>query len=242
MGDMILLGIDTSSHRGSVALVQNDSILFELHVDPPKSFSQRIFDAIRFALRETGIRLTDVDAIASTVGPGSFTGLRVGFSAALGFEMGLAKPLVGVKTLDAYARVFPVTDRIVCPVLDAKKNEIYMAQYRYREGVLEKFMEDRVLSPDALGDFLVGPAVLYGDAADRYGKSWAHAFGERVSFLDSPRSTVAAQAGILGGNRIRSGRVDLPESIELRYVRKPEAEIRMASHHPTTSFVWKEGL
>lgn len=239
---MILLGIDTSSHRGSVALVQNDSILFELNVDPPKSFSQRIFDAIRLALRETGIRLTDVDAVAATVGPGSFTGLRVGFSAALGFELGLSKPLVGIKTLDAYARVFPVTDRTVCPVLDARKNEIYMAQYRYRDGDLKKLMEDRVMSPDALGDFLAGPVVLYGDAVDRYGTAWAHSFGERVSFLDSPLSTVAAQAGILGGNRIRSGGVDRPESIELCYVRKPEAEIRMASQHPTTSMVWKEGL
>jgi tRNA threonylcarbamoyladenosine biosynthesis protein TsaB len=223
---MILLGIDTSSLHGSVAIVQDGSILFELHVDPPKSFSQKIFGAISRALDQTGTDLSQFDAIAVTVGPGSFTGLRVGLASALGLEMGLSKPVVGVRTLDAYSHIFPAADMDVCPVLDARKNEVYTAVYRYRNDTLEKIVEDRVVSPETLHEILSGPTVLYGDGVERYGGLWLDQMGDRVSFLQNPRSTVAAQAAILGQELFLTGTADRDTTAELFYIRKSEAEVR----------------
>lgn len=226
---MILLGIDTSSLHGSVAVVNDESVLVEFRVEPPKSFSQKLFESVDRLLAESGIALSQVDAFAVTTGPGSFTGLRVGLSSVLGFGLGLGKPMVGVPTLDAYARVFPRIDSDICPVLDARKQEIFTALYRYTGDVLEKIGKERALHPESLGEMLSRHTLLYGDGVDRYGDLWSGSIGETVSILDSPVSTVAAQAAILGYQKLQIAGGEDPESIRLSYIRKSEAEIKMAS-------------
>ena len=126
---MLVLAFDTSSSRGSVALMANDRLLAEYTLDSAASYLNRLLAGIDHLMQETGNTIQDVNLIVVSQGPGNFTGLRLGLATAKGLALAIGSPVIAVNTLDALAANFPYASLPVCPVIDAKKNEIYAAFY-----------------------------------------------------------------------------------------------------------------
>lgn len=127
---MRILGIETSSARGSVALVEGRQTICCLSHERENAHGESILPLVEQALAEAGWTQRGLDRIAVGVGPGSFTGLRVGISLAQGISEGLEVPLIGVGSLDAMARAVPAEKRgLRCPVLDARRGEMFVALY-----------------------------------------------------------------------------------------------------------------
>src|SRR5687768_454757 len=123
-----VLAIETSSPRGSVALLDDDRLVVELEHDQPNAHAERILPLVERALEAAGFDRTSLDRVAVGIGPGSFTGLRVGIALAEGLALGLDIPIIGVASLRAMAAAVPAAEaRIRIPVLDARRDEVFVA-------------------------------------------------------------------------------------------------------------------
>lgn len=129
-----ILATDTSTAINTVAVCRDGAVLAEVVVHAGRRHAERLMALTDTVLAESGLALEDVDALAVSIGPGSFTGLRIGVSAWKGLALGATKPLVAVPTLDAMARVANVHDGWVCPLVDARMKEVYGAVYQYKSG------------------------------------------------------------------------------------------------------------
>src|SRR5574337_212080 len=127
---MLVMGIETSTMQGGVALISGQGVICEYTVNVKATYSERLLPLIDRALRDARITLDDVEGFAVAVGPGSFTGLRIGVSTAKGLAAAGGQPLVGVSTLEAMAWSLPFCAYQICPILDARKGEIYSALFR----------------------------------------------------------------------------------------------------------------
>jgi tRNA threonylcarbamoyladenosine biosynthesis protein TsaB len=165
---MYILAADTTTSINTVAVVRDDRILAETIVDCGRSHSERLIDTVDWALAEAGLTLEQIDTLAISVGPGSFTGVRVGVAMWKGLAFGRKLPLVPVDTLDAMTHLSAFRDAVVCPLLDAKMGEIFGAVYHFRGGRREKRTEDRVCPVEALLDGLSGEVLFLGEGAVRY--------------------------------------------------------------------------
>src|SRR6185369_5960506 len=127
---MRVLGIETSTRRGSVAAVEGTLTLGTLAHEEPSAHAERVLSLIEILLAEVGWSRASIERIAVGIGPGSFTGLRVGIALAQGMALGLGRPIVGVGSLAALASSAPATDRRTrVPVLDARRGELFVAAY-----------------------------------------------------------------------------------------------------------------
>lgn len=142
---MKILGIETATLAGGVALMGDGGLIGEYRLHVEIRHSQRLMVAIDHLLTESGTALGDLDAIAISIGPGSFTGLRVGLATAKGLALGADKPMVLVPTLEAMAAAFPYSRMRVASWIHARRDEVYWALFDLREG------PPRRLSPDAAG-------------------------------------------------------------------------------------------
>ena len=174
-------------------------------------------------LAEAGLALADVEGIAVSIGPGSFTGLRVGLALAKGIAFAGGLPLVGVSTLEALARVVDAEPgTTICAALDARKREVYAALFAVETGGPRQLTPDLALAPAALAARLPRPCTLVGDAGEVYGEELgAHA--RLLPFATHhPRGGVIAR---LGGARLAAGEADDLGTLEPVYVRAPDAEL-----------------
>ena len=130
---MRILGIESSSLVASVAIVEDDITMAEFTADFKKTHSQTLLPMIDDMVKLLGIELSTVDAIAVSGGPGSFTGLRIGSATAKGLGLALDKPLIHVPTLDATAYNLYGAGALICPIMDARRNQVYTGVYRFRE-------------------------------------------------------------------------------------------------------------
>ncbi|MCI9072941.1 MAG: tRNA (adenosine(37)-N6)-threonylcarbamoyltransferase complex dimerization subunit type 1 TsaB [Lachnospiraceae bacterium] len=128
---MKILGIDTSGLVASVALVEDDVLRAEFTTNDKKTHSQTLLPMLEQIRGMIGLELDSVDAIAIAAGPGSFTGLRIGSATAKGLGLALGKPLVEVPTLEGLAYNLWGTDKLVCPMMDARRNQVYTGLYEY---------------------------------------------------------------------------------------------------------------
>ena len=127
---MIVLGIDTTPLSCSVALLQHNTVLAEATLNIKKTHSERLMPLLDNLLTESGVEREALEAIAVAAGPGSFTGLRIGISTARALSQGLGIPAVPVCTLEALAEVVPSPGALICPLLDARRSQVYTALYR----------------------------------------------------------------------------------------------------------------
>ena len=133
---MKILGIDSSGLVASAAVLVDDTVVSEFTVNNKKTHSQTLLPMIDQAVKMSGILKRDLDAVAVAAGPGSFTGLRIGSSAAKGIAYVLGKPIVSVPTLEGLAYRLAVTDGLICPLMDARRNQVYTGVYQMKEGKL----------------------------------------------------------------------------------------------------------
>ena len=224
------MGIETSTMQGGVALLSEQGLLSEYLLNVKATHTERLLPLIDRALRDAGITLSHVDGLAVAVGPGSFTGLRIGISTAKGLAIGAGKPLVGVPTLEAMAWTLPFCLHSICPILDARKGEVYCGLFRHEGERLIRLMEEAVLSPDSLVTRIQAPTVFLGDGLAVYGKILKSRLKELALFPPlAQRGGKAAAVAELGRSRLLQGQRDEISELAPRYLRPSEAELTRLS-------------
>ena len=240
---MVLLGIDTATTVAAAGVVQGGPeirILSDVGETSATGHAARLPEIVARALAEAGRRLDEIDAVAVSVGPGSFTGLRVGLSFAKGIVFASRARLVGVSTLEALASLAPPAYGTIAVVSDARRGETYAALFRRTGGVLERITKDLALSPDGAAERVLGlvepgNTVLLGDASSRYLEAFAGLPAAGISVVPleriSPRGSAVAR---LGADRLARGESDPVDSLVPVYVRASAAEENLRPSTLTT--------
>ena len=227
---MRLLAVETSTLTGAVALLEAGGVVAESRVSVAVTHGERLMTAIDGVLRAARWELAAVEAYAVALGPGSFTGLRIGLSTIKGLAFATGKPVVGVPTLEALAWRLPYCAYPVCPVLDAKKNEVYAALYRTLDGRLELLESPRAVAPATLAEELRaatdGPVVFVGDAVGPFTPVFIEILGTRAYLAPADlRLPSAVTVGELGGWALDRGEAADPTDLVPLYLRPSEAEL-----------------
>ncbi|NWF55727.1 MAG: tRNA (adenosine(37)-N6)-threonylcarbamoyltransferase complex dimerization subunit type 1 TsaB [Syntrophaceae bacterium] len=233
---MLILGVETSTRTGSIALVEaltedagppRLTIVGETTLTLAETHSSRLMPAVDRLLRETSQSIQTIRALAVGLGPGSFTGLRIAVSTVKGLAFALRVPVVGAPTLNVLAQNLSFSPIQVCPVLDARKKEVYAALFRGNgEGRLTKLSEDWVLSPEELCSRITEKTVLVGNGGEVYGDIFRERLGSRVLFappeISFPRASNAVRLTLPA--LLKGEFLDLFGFTPI-YVRRSEAEI-----------------
>ena len=165
---MLILAFETSAKAGSVALLDEKKLLGESYQNTGLTHSQTLLAMGEDLLKSCGYAPADVTAVAVAAGPGSFTGVRIGVAAAKGFAWAKELPCYGVSTLEAMALGFGAWEGYVCPVMDARRSQVYNALFEVKQGVCTRIAEDRAISLEELGEQLKNlekPIFLVGDGS-----------------------------------------------------------------------------
>ncbi len=223
---MKVLGIETATRTGSVAVVTEHGVVAEYTLNIEVTHSERLMETVDRVLTGAGIALADLDGLCVSAGPGSFTGLRIGIATVKGIAMATGKPAAAVPTLMALAWNIPHAGYPVCPLLDARKNEVYAALYREEKGSFVPVMESQTLSFDALAAKITERTVFTGEGSYLFRAELQRRFGELALF--APLSALvpsAASVAELGMFALRSGKQVAPDDLVPIYIRRPEAEV-----------------
>ena len=166
---MLLLAFETSAKAASVALFEGDRLLGEQYQNTGLTHSQTLMVMAQELLRQCGKAPADVEAVAVANGPGSFTGVRIGAAAAKGFAWGAEIPLYGVSTLEAMALGLGAWEGYICPVMDARRSQVYNALFYVNQGKVSRITEDRAIALAELGQEIKNfekPVFLVGDGGN----------------------------------------------------------------------------
>lgn len=220
---MLVLAIDTATKIGSVALYDDKiGVIGEINLYVKVNHSNVIMDAVDSLFKLSGLNIKDVDRIAVTIGPGSFTGIRIGTAIAKGLAYSLKKPIVGVNELDVLAHMGENREDIIVPLIDARKERVYFSKYRYVDSILLREEEYKDGELREILDDLKGKKVTFiGDGATVNEKLINEILEKDYTIFSKansiPRAGVAAQISLR-----------LPEdnlyTLEPLYVNKSQAE------------------
>ena len=225
---MKILGIDSSGLVASVAVVEDGQMLAEYTINYKKTHSQTLVPMLDEIKNMTELDLTTIDAIAVAAGPGSFTGLRIGSATAKGLGLALDKPLVPVPTLDGLAMNAWGTDRLVCPIMDARREQVYTGLYRFEEGRLKVVRNGSPMAVTELSAILneMGEAVLFlGDGVPVYREVLDKELA--VDHTYAPAHMARQRAGalaVLAMEYYKEGRIETAAEHKPEYMRKSQAE------------------
>ena len=225
---MKILAADTATMSCSVAVINGDALLAESTVAHNQTHSRHLLKIIDAVLGEAGLQINDLDGFAVSRGPGSFTGLRIGIASIKGLAFALDKPVVGVSSLLALAYQFRLEPYLICPVIDARKQEVYFCRYRSVNGELEPQGAERVASPNRVADGIQEPALFIGSGAALYRRMIDDDLGQFANFVPDNENTIQASAIA----RLSLGRFKRKETDDVRllvphYIRKSDAELSL---------------
>lgn len=226
---MRVLALDTSTQTGSVAILDDDTLLAEVLVTSVQTHAKRLMPSIHIALEMAGLTVGECDGFAVTTGPGSFTGLRIGISTVKGLGFATKKPVAGVSTLEALAYQFPSFPHLVCPVLDARKGQIYTALYECTGPMAWKTVTASCAAePKEWLKQIESLCLFVGDGAVVYGELIRESLEDLAEFappyLNRIRASVVAY---LGMKQIMDGKSDPVGTLVPYYVRKSDAQIKL---------------
>lgn len=225
---MKILAIDSSSLVATVAVVQDDVMIAEYTINHKKTHSQTLLPMIDEIVKMAEINLDDVDAIAVSGGPGSFTGLRIGSATAKGLGLVWNKPLVHVPTVDAMAYNLYGTDKIICPIMDARRNQTYTGIYEFSGEELNVIMEQCAISIEELVNKLSEfnrEIIFVGDGIPVF-KSYIDENLKAVHYY-APAHMNRQRAGtvaVLGSKYYDKGMVESAAEHGPNYLRQSQAE------------------
>ena len=218
---------------GGVALIELNRVLCDLRVDAHPSHAPRLLSLIHQALALASVPLESIDLFAASQGPGSFTGLRIGLATLMGLGQALNRSVCGVDTLEALAMKVPFAASPVCPLLDARKGEVYGAIFRMTAQGPQRLTPNLVLSPEAFCGNITERTILLGPGVEVYRDIWQARLGERAIFapawLGMPCSVEVGALALTHATTEHGGQ-------ELgwtpTYVRPSEAEIDRSRRPP----------
>ena len=217
---MRVLAVDTSTMAGGVALLEDARVVGESLLDVRTTHSERLMVAVDRALTDARWAPETLDGFAVAVGPGSFTGLRIGLATVKGLAFALGRPIAAVPTLDAMAAGHAWASRPVCATLIARKDEVFACLYRWDGEAMQREWDYLALSPAALAARLTEPVIGVGDGAALVDSPWL------TPVLPVRRGPSAAVVGWLGEERLRRGDTVGPADLVPLYLRPSEAELR----------------
>lgn len=218
---MRVLAVETSALAGGVAVLEGEHVRGEYVLDVRATHSERLMPAIDRLLHDAGWGPRDLQGLAVAVGPGSFTGLRIGLSAVKGLALALGLPVAAVPTLDAMAAALPFAQLPVCPVLDARKGEVYACLYRWSGADMHREWDYLAIRPEELAARLTTPTILVGEAGARLIHSPNAVLPPPPRRLPSP-----ASVGWLGRLRLLRGETVSAADLLPIYLRPSEAELK----------------
>ena len=225
--DELVLAFDTSHAKGSAAVVRGNDLLCEILFDAADTHSATLMPAIDAALKMAATEIPSIDLFAVTIGPGSFTGLRIGLATAKGFASVRRRPIATITSLELLAAALPYSERAVCPMIDAYKGEVYTALYDTRSGTPLELVPPFAAPPGEaagrLGEH--GPLVLFGTGLSRYE-------GEIMGSLPEGSTSAGRRWSIPSAALLafhardlnRVGYDELPR-LEPLYIRPPDAKL-----------------
>lgn len=224
---MLTLCLDTSSGPSSVAIGRDGQLLAEsLLAVTGKRQNAWLLPELKRLLTSCELTLDQIDLFACTTGPGSFTGIRTGVATIQGLAMAHAKPCVGISSLALLAMNLPYTAYPVCPLLDARKNEVYAGLYRCCSELPHPLVNDCTLPPTQWLERLDGPTLFVGEGALRYRELITTTLGSKALFAPSTLTIPRAANGLLlAESACRDGRVLPPAQLLPTYLRLSEAEL-----------------
>lgn len=236
MTTLKVLAIETSTMAGSVALVDGDELMSEYLLNIKVTHSERLLPAIDCIMRDAKMPISEVDGFAISIGPGSFTGLRIGASTIKGLAFATNKPVVGIPTLDALAENLLFADCLICPILDARKREVYTALYKRDEkNKLRKLTTDLAIKPGDLLKRIQERVVFLGDGIDVYHALIREELRDLALFappnLRLPRAANVATRSLEEFRK--NNTLDL-NTFTPSYVRRSEAEEKFTLLSPST--------
>ncbi|MBC3899013.1 tRNA (adenosine(37)-N6)-threonylcarbamoyltransferase complex dimerization subunit type 1 TsaB [Acetobacterium malicum] len=224
---MNTLTIDTSTIVASVAILNEEKLVGEMIINHQKKHSEKLMIAIDHLLSDGGLSIQDIDVFGIVSGPGSFTGLRIGMATVKGFALALNKPVVGVSTLESLAMNIPFADGLICPVLDAQRNQTYTGVFHFTDGQLVRDLADAVMEIDELITFLQGKnETIYflGDGLPRFSQILQEAIPTARIVPNYLNMNRASSAAALVLERALKGETSHYREVEPFYIRPSYAE------------------
>lgn len=227
---VLILGIETATERVSVAIGGHEGVLGLFEISRGRRHAETVVPAIEFLCRQADVTLEEFGCVAVDIGPGLFTGMRVGIATAKALAQALRLPMIGVSSLDLLAFPLRHADRTIAAVIDARRGELFYAFYRQVPGGIQRVTEPTVGRPDDLVADIVArgqETVCVGDGALRYRDEIVEAV--RVEFAEQFLSNPSA-APLVQLAHARALREDWVNPWELQplYLRKPDAQINWA--------------
>ncbi|MBO5069075.1 MAG: tRNA (adenosine(37)-N6)-threonylcarbamoyltransferase complex dimerization subunit type 1 TsaB [Roseburia sp.] len=225
---MKILGLDSSGLVASVAIVENENLLGEYTVNYKKTHSQTLLPMLDEVARMIELDLETIDAIAIAGGPGSFTGLRIGSATAKGLGLALNKPIINVPTVDALAYNLAGHQSLVCPLMDARRNQTYTGLYRFHTNEMETLREQCAVGIDEIVAYIneTGqPVVFLGDGIPVFSAYIQENVKVPWSFAPAHMNKQRAGAvAALGMKYFAAGRYESAAEHRPEYLRLSQAE------------------
>ncbi|MBI2708802.1 MAG: tRNA (adenosine(37)-N6)-threonylcarbamoyltransferase complex dimerization subunit type 1 TsaB [Actinobacteria bacterium] len=228
---MLLLAIESSTGQVGCAVGGHEGVLASAHTSRGRRHAECLAPQIEFVCRQAQVELTDLGAVAVDVGPGLFTGLRVGIATAKALAQALAIPVIAIPSLDLLAFPARFSHRLIAAVIDARRGEIFYAFYRHVPGGVQRVSEPTLGSPDDLGSELLAAreeVLLVGDGALRY--QGALPESSRIEVVEQGLANPSARTlALLAHARALREEWVQPWDVNPMYLRKPDAAIGWAT-------------
>ena len=224
---MLILAFETSAKAASVALVENGKLLGESYQNTGMTHSQTLMVMAEDTLKTAGKTVDDVTAVAVAEGPGSFTGVRIGVAAAKGFAWGRELPCYGISTLEAMAASLGIYQGYVCPVMDARRGQVYNAVFHMECGKCTRIREDRAISLQELGEELQKlrePIFLVGDGSNLCYNTLLESVPSLVLPEEHRMHQRATGVALLARDAIAAGLAPSGAELEPYYLRLSQSE------------------
>ncbi len=220
---MLIIGLDTTSQSGSVSLINEDKVLGECLFNVGPRHSENVVSSLDWLIKTLNIQKKDIEAVAVSVGPGSFTSVRVGVTIAKSLAYSMKIKIVGVSSLEVLAMNIPLTDKHICALLDAKRDEVYSAVFKYSGGALTAIRGEKA---EPVGDLLkdINEATVFvGDGSVIYKEELS---GNVNSFFvsDSFNIVRSSNCALLGSIKLRSGNAGDVMGLVPNYLRNTDVE------------------
>jgi len=229
-----VLGIETATEFASVALVDDGEVLAEALARLHRRLTEELVLLVKWTLERAGVEPGELAGVAVSAGPGSFTGLRVGMATAKGLCFARGLPIVAVPTLKAMAARMAPSSLPICPLLDARRREVYAALYRWEGDDLAEVLPPKALALEELLSSLDGPVLFTGDAARTFRKPILKHLGDRAKFAPPELSLPhAASVARMGEEALARGEVSDLSSLEPTYIRG--SGVRLGKEHARNS-------
>ena len=224
---MLILAFETSAKAASVALLGDKGLLGESYQNTGLTHSQTLMVMAEDLLKQCGKTVADLTAVAVAEGPGSFTGVRIGVAAAKGFAWGREIPCYGISTLEAMAESLGAYEGLVCPVMDARRSQVYNALFRAQKGTLTRLTPDRAIALADLQEELKNadcPIFLVGDGSNLCYNTLAGAVTALVLPPEHRLHQRATGVAILAARQAAQGIAPGGNELNPNYLRLSQAE------------------